>query len=150
METKKHGVSIMYMNEKMDAGDVILQEKVQIGEYETTGELWDRLSTIGAELLVEAVKQIDKGIAKITKQGEEFTIAPMIDKKESKIYFEKTAKEIKNKVYGLNPFLGAYAIYKDKKIKFWRVEILDNKTASRMLEKEITEEVELRRNITCR
>lgn len=150
METKKHGVSIMYMNEKMDAGDVILQEKVQIGEYETTGELWDRLSTIGAELLVEAVKQIDKGIAKRTKQGENFTIALMIDKKESKIDFEKTAKEIKNKVYGLNPFLGAYAIYKDKKIKFWRVEILDNKTASRILEKEITEEVELRRNITCR
>lgn len=150
METKKHGVSIMYMNEKMDEGDIILQEKVQIGEYETTGKLWDRLSTIGANLLAEAVKQIDKGIAKRTKQGENFTIAPMIDKKEAKINFEKTAKEIKNKVYGLNPFLGAYAMYKDKKIKFWRVEILDNKVASEILEKEITEKVITRRSITCR
>ncbi len=50
----------MYMNAGMDTGDMILQEEVQIGEDETTGELWDRLSKIGAKLLVETVAKIEK------------------------------------------------------------------------------------------
>ncbi len=150
MEIEKHGVTIMHMNEKMDEGDIILQEKLEIGEYETTGELWDRLSKKGAEILVEAIRQIEKGTAKRIKQGNSFTIAPMIEKSEARIDFSKTAREIKNKVYGLNPFLGAYTIYKEKKIKFWKVEILDNKVASEILEKEITENILSRRNTFSR
>lgn len=150
METNKLGVSTMYMNEKMDEGDIILQKETEIGEYETTGELWDRLSKIGADLLIETIEQIEKGIAPRKKQGENFSIAPMIEKKEAKIDFSKTAKEIKNKVCGLNPFLGAYAIYEERKIKFWKVEILDNKVASEVLGKKITENILPRRNTFCR
>ena len=58
---KKTGITTMYMNAGMDTGDMILQEEVQIGEDETTGELWDRLSKIGAKLLVETVAKIEKG-----------------------------------------------------------------------------------------
>lgn len=138
---KTTGVSTMYMNEKMDEGDIILQEETEIGEYETTGELWDRLKSIGAKLLVETINQIEKGTAHRVKQGDDFTIAPMLDKKMTKIDFEKSMQEIKNKVYGLNPIMGAYVLYKEKKIKLWRVEILDNETASIILERKITEEI---------
>jgi len=136
------GITTMYMNEKMDEGDIILQEETKIGEYETCGELWDRLSKIGAKLLVETVKQIEAGTASRNRQEGEFSIAPMFDKSIAKIDFSKDIKEIKNKVYGLNPFMGAYAFYQDKKIKFWRVEILSDKEASEFIQKDITEEIQ--------
>lgn len=130
------------MNEKMDEGDIILQKEVKIGEYETTGELWDRLAKIGAELLKKTVKKIEEGNAPRIKQGGNFTIAPMLDKSIAKIDFAEDIKSIKNKVYGLNPIMGAYVLYKGKKIKFWRVEILENSEASNALEKEINENIE--------
>ena len=136
------GITTMYMNEKMDEGDIILQEETKIGEYETCGELWDRLSNIGANLLVKTVKQIENGTAPRIKQQGEASIAPMLDKSIAKIDFSKDIKEIKNKVYGLNPFMGAYAICNGKKIKFWKVEILDNKCACEILQKNITEEIQ--------
>ena len=135
------GITTMYMNEKMDEGDIILQEETKIGEYETCGELWDRLSKIGANLLVKTVKQIEEGTAPRIKQEGEATIAPMLDKSIAKIDFSKDIKEIKNKIYGLNPFMGAYAFYQDKKIKFWKVEIIDNNKASEIIQKSITEEI---------
>lgn len=120
---KETGVTSMYISEKMDAGDVILQKSVQIGEYETTGELWDRLSKIGGELLVETLKQIELGTAPRIPQGDNFTEVSMISKEMAKIDFEKSAEEIKNLVRGLNPFLGAYGFVDGKKLKLWKVEI---------------------------
>ena len=64
---KETGVTTMYMDIGMDTGDMILTEKTQIGEEETTGELWDRLSKIGGNLLVETLKQIEQGTVKRTK-----------------------------------------------------------------------------------
>lgn len=124
---KVTGVSTMYMNEKMDEGDIILQEETEIGENETTGELWDRLKMQGAELLLKTIKEIEKGTAPRTPQGDNFTIAPMLKKELAKIDFAKTAEEIKNKIRGLNPIMGAYAMYNNKKIKFWKAQILDDK-----------------------
>lgn len=124
---KKTGITTMYMDEGMDTGDMILKREVDIGEDETTGELWDKLSKIGGELLVETLQKIEQGIAPREKQGEDYTIAPMLDKKMAKIDWEnKTAKEIKNLVRGLNPIMGAYTFLNGKKIKFWRVAIATN------------------------
>ncbi len=118
---KKTGITTMYMNAGMDTGDMILQEEVQIGEDETTGELWDRLSKIGAKLLVETVDKIEKGIAPRTPQSGEFTMAPMLNKEMARIdWINKNSREIKNLVRGLNPIMGAYTTYNDKKIKIWR------------------------------
>ena len=128
---KETGITTMYMNEGMDTGDMILKEKVTIGEDETTGELWDRLSKIGGELLVKTLKEIEKGTAPREKQGDDFTIAPMLDKKMAKIDWEnKSAIEIKNLVRGLNPIMGAYSFLNGKKIKFWSVAIATNKEIS--------------------
>lgn len=121
---KETGVTTMYMDVGMDTGDMILKEKVEIGEDETTGELWDRLSKIGGKLLVETLKQIEDGTAPREKQGEDFTMAPMLNKEMSKINWgEQTAQNIKNLVRGLNPIMGAYTFLDEKKIKFWKVDI---------------------------
>ena len=121
---KKTGITTMYMDVGMDTGDMILKQEVEIGEDETTGELWDKLSKIGGELLVKTLKQIEAGTAPRQKQGENFTMAPMLSKEMAKIDWEsKTAQEIKNLVRGLNPIMGAYAFLNGKKIKFWKVEV---------------------------
>ena len=122
---KKTGVTTIYMNEQMDAGDMILTRETEIGEYETTGELWERLSTIGAELLLETVDRIEKGTAPRVPQEGDFTLAPMLNREMSKIDWNTSAKVIKNLVYGLNPIIGAYTMYDEKKIKIWKIEILD-------------------------
>ena len=123
---EKTGVTTMYMDIGMDTGDMILKEEVKIGESETTGELWNRLSIIGANLLVKTLKEIENGTAKRIPQGNDFTVAPMLSKDMSKIEWEnKTAKEIKNLVRGLNPIMGAYSMFNGKKIKFWKVDALD-------------------------
>ena len=121
---KTTGVTTMYMDVGMDTGDMILKEEVQIGEDETTGELWDRLKAIGGKLLVETLKQIEKGTAPREKQGEDFTVAPMLSKDMAKIDWNKSAEEIKNLVRGLNPIMGAYTFLNDKKIKFWKVKVV--------------------------
>ena len=121
---KVTGVTTMYMGAGMDTGDMILKEEVEIGEDETTGELWDRLSVVGAKLLVETVKQIEEGTAPRIPQGNDFTLAPMLNKEMAKINWEKqTAQEIKNLIRGLNPIMGAYSFYEGKKIKFWKAEV---------------------------
>ncbi len=125
---KTTGVTIMYLNEQMDAGDIINQKEVEIGSDETSGELWNRLSKIGADLLLHTVKEIEEGTAKRISQPEEFTLAPMLNKEMSKINWnEKTAEEIKNLVRGLNPIMGTYTYLNSKKIKIWKVQKLENK-----------------------
>ena len=124
---KKTGITTMYMDIGMDTGDMILKQEVEIGENETTGELWDRLSKIGGKLLVETLKQIENGTAPREKQGEDFSVAPMLNKEMAKIDWEnKTAQEIKNLVRGLNPIMGAYTFLNGSKIKFWKVDIAKN------------------------
>ena len=121
---KKTGITTMYMDIGMDTGDMILKEEVEIGENETTGELWNRLSKIGGKLLVETLKEIEEGTAPRIPQGDEFSMAPMLDKEMSKIDWDnKTVKEIKNLVRGLNPIMGTYSYLNGKKIKFWKVDV---------------------------
>ena len=118
------GITTMYMDVGMDTGDMILKKETEIGEDETTGELWERLAKLGAELLVETLDKIEKGTAPRIPQGEDFTMAPMLDKEMSKINWEnKTALEIKNLVRGLNPIMGTYSFLNGKKIKFWKVDM---------------------------
>ena len=119
------GITTMYMDIGMDTGDMILKKEVKIGEDETTGELWKRLSKLGAEVLVETLKQIESGTVTRTKQGDDFSMAPMLDKKMAKINWDiQSAIQIKDLIRGLNPIMGAYSFIDGKKIKFWRVKVL--------------------------
>ena len=123
---KKTGVCTMYLDEGMDDGDIILKEEVEIGENESAGELWDRLSTIGANLLIKTLENIENGIIKREKQGNNYTLAPKINKELSKIDWQnQTAIQIKNLTRGLNPEMGTCTMINNKKIKFWKVEVIN-------------------------
>ena len=129
---KKTGITTMYMDVGMDTGDMILKEEVEIGSDETTGELWNRLSKIGGQLLVKTLEKIEDGTAPRIPQGDDFTMAPMLDKEMSKIdWNNKNAIEIKNLVRGLDPIMGTYSYLDGKKIKIWKVDVLpdDNSKA---------------------
>ena len=117
-------------------------DNIRVVLDETTGELWERLSKIGGNLLVETLKEIEKGIAPREKQGNDYTLAPMLNKEMAKIDWEnKTAEEIKNLVRGLNPIMGAYTFLNGKKIKFWKVSIATE-------DELITDNIEIMRNGT--
>ena len=119
------GITTMYMNEGMDTGDMILKEEVEIGPEETTGELWQKLSKIGGEILVKTLKLIEEGKAPREKQTEEATLAPMLNKEMALIDWENSdANKIHNLIRGLNPIMGAYSYIDGKKIKFWKSKVL--------------------------
>lgn len=123
---KTTGITTMFMDEGMDTGDMILKEEVEIGENETTGELWNRLSQIGGKLLVKTLKSIEDGTYTRTVQGSDFSMAPMLNKEMAKINWEeKNAQEIKNLVRGLNPIMGAFSLVDNKKLKFWKVDVIN-------------------------
>ena len=125
----------MYMDEKMDTGDIILKKEVKIGEDETTGELWERLALLGGEMLVETVKEIETGAAPRIKQSGEVSMAPMLTKDMAKIRWEtQKTQEIKNLVRGLNPIMGAFAFYKGKKIKLWKVDCVNDEELEKIVD----------------
>ena len=118
------GVTTMYMDETMDTGDMILKQEVEIGEEETTGELWNSLAKVGAKLLDQTLEEIEKGQAPRIKQEGEFSMEPMISKENAKKDWNNmTANKIKNLVRGLDPIMGAYTFYEEKKLKLWKVKV---------------------------
>ncbi|MDR0978965.1 MAG: methionyl-tRNA formyltransferase [Lachnospiraceae bacterium] len=122
------GVTSIYINDVVDGGDIILQKETTIGENETTGELWERISKLGAELLIETLKQIESNSVVRKKQNEEeATLAPMLYKEMGNIdWSAKTASQIKNLVRGLNPIMGAYTYLNGKKLKIWKAQVIEN------------------------
>ena len=140
---KTTGITTMYMDIGMDTGDMILRREVEIGEDETTGELWDRLADLGAETLVETLIQIENGTAVRTKQGDDFSVAPMLDKSMAKIDWNvQSAKQIKNLIRGLNPIMGAFSLLDGKKIKLWKCKLLSYEVFKKEFDVENTTIVE--------
>ena len=102
---KVTGVSTMYLASEMDSGDIIYTSETEIGEFETSGELFDRLMVMGAELLVKTLKSIEAGTAPRTPQNHaEATHVSMLDKSISPINWNKTPREIVKHIYGLQPW----------------------------------------------
>lgn len=119
------GVTLMYMEEGLDTGDMIAARSTEIGK-KTTAELHDELSLMGAELLVETLPLIRQGIAGRTKQDErKATYAPMIRKQDELVDFGKPPEEIERLIRGLNSWPGAYTIYRGEPMKLWQAEALD-------------------------
>lgn len=117
------GITTMFINEKMDEGDMLLKEEVKIDENETLGELWDKLSEVGGNLLVKTLEKL-KDIKPVQQTGEA-TYAPMLNKEIAKINWESmTAIQVKNLIRGLNPIMGAYSILNEEKIKFWKARVI--------------------------
>jgi len=112
------GITIMYMSEKMDAGDIICQESIKITDEDNTGTIHDKLSLIGASLLIKTLPSIFDGTNNRTKQDEnEVTFAYNITKEEEHIDFNKSSREVFNQIRGLYPYPVGYASLDDNIIK---------------------------------
>lgn len=126
---KKTGVTIMYMVEKLDAGDMISQVEVPIDERDHVGTLHDKLSEAGAKLLSETLPNIMNGRIKPIPQNEEYvTFAHNIKREQEKIDWKKTGEEIYNHIRGLHPWPVAYTTLDGKVIKVWWGEKVQIKT----------------------
>lgn len=117
----KTGVTIMYMVKKMDAGNIIYQKETPIAPDETVGELYDRLSKIGAEALIEALPDIIAQTNSSQVQDEnQVSYAPVITREQEKINFARSAQDVHNQIRGLNPWPGAYTTYQGKTVKIYK------------------------------
>lgn len=117
------GVCIMKMEKGLDTGDIISVKSTAIGEYETSGELFDRLAKIGGDLLVRTIKDIETGNAVYTKQDDEkSTYAEKITKETACIDWEKSSTEISKQICAMNPFPGAYTAYMGDTLKIYEAE----------------------------
>lgn len=120
---RETGVSVMHTELGLDTGDILCVEKTEIAENETYGELSDRLSAIGAELIVKALKILETGEYTLTAQGEQgANTVRKIHKEQAKIDFKKSVKEIVDLVRGTNPAPVAYTQAGDMKINVYRAE----------------------------
>ncbi len=115
---KETGITIMYMVDKMDAGDIIKQEKLEITPTDTYLTLHDKLSPLGAKLLMETLPSIFNNTNQSIKQNEEeVTYAYNIKREEEKLDFNKTSIEVYNQIRGLNPHPLSYVELNNTEIK---------------------------------
>ncbi|HIR48346.1 MAG TPA: methionyl-tRNA formyltransferase [Candidatus Faecimonas gallistercoris] len=116
----KTGITIMYMDEAMDSGDIISQRATDILDSDTTEDLHDRLSVMGKELLLDTLPSIIDGTAKRIKQDEsKVTYAYNIKREEEYLDFSKTSLELFNQIRGLCPFPGSSCIIDDREFKVY-------------------------------
>jgi len=119
------GNTTMWLSEGLDEGDIILQQEVTIAPQETYGELHDRLANLGAGLLLKTLETIARGAAPRRQQDSALaSYAPAIRAEEARINWEKGAEQINNLIRALNPKPGAYCIWRGKRLKLWKGEIL--------------------------
>ena len=120
------GVNIMQTGLEVDSGDILLQSSLNIGEDETAGELFDRLSILGADLIVCALDKIERGeITPIKQDHSKATHVKMLRKEDGVIDFSKPAVEIKNLIRGLNPWPIAFTRYEGKTLKIFKAKVVD-------------------------
>lgn len=123
------GVTTMYLASEMDTGDVIYTDSTEIGEYETSGELFDRLMAMGAELLVKTLRDIDAGIAPRTPQDHsKASYVGQLDKSICPINWNKTPREILKHIYGLQPWPVATMELDGKTYRVFAADYTDTRT----------------------
>lgn len=124
------GITIMYMAEKLDAGDILTQVAVPITETDTVGTLHDKLSAAGSRLLSETLPKLLNGeLAPIKQNDDEATFAFNIKREQERIDWGKTGEEIYNHIRGLNPWPVAYTTFDGKVIKIWQSEKIKSATS---------------------
>ena len=122
---EKSGVTTMQMDEGLDTGDMLLTEEVILDSQETGGSLFDKLSEVGARLLLKTLDELEAGNVHPQKQPKESTTAyaAMLTKKMGEIDWTKSAVQIERLVRGLNPWPSAYTHLGQKTLKIWRAAV---------------------------
>lgn len=126
----KTGITIMYMNERMDEGDIISQEELIIEDSDTLKTVHDKLSIIGRDLLLKTIKDLKENKVTRKKQDENLaTYAPIITKEDELIDFNQEARTVFNHIRALNPFPGAYTKVDGKNLKIYDLALTDQKSS---------------------
>ncbi len=124
---QKTGVTIQYMAQKLDAGDIVTQIEYSIAPDETTGDLWNNLTPIGAEALSQALQQLENATANRTPQDEtQITWAPQLTREDGHLNWRDNAQNLHNRVRGTNPWPGAWTTWNNAVLKVWRTQIAAN------------------------
>lgn len=119
------GITIMQMEEGLDTGPMLLRQSLAIEENDTTGSLHDKLATLGGQMIVQALKQLEQQALPSTVQPENgATYAAKISKEEAALDFRFTASQIARKIRAFTPFPGTHAAYQGQTIKIWAAEAL--------------------------
>lgn len=112
------GVTIMQLDEGLDTGDILMVERLAIGPEETSGELFDRVSSVGAKTLLACIEEIAAGRAKpIPQDHAKATLAPPLAKEMAQFSFNKSAAALHDLVRGMNPWPAAWFLSEGKKVK---------------------------------
>jgi methionyl-tRNA formyltransferase len=119
------GVTTMQMDEGLDTGDILLQQSTPIDPRQTSIELMERLSHIGADLLLQTLDRLD-GIKPVPQNHSEATLAPIMSKKDGEIDWSMSAAEISCRVRGFQPFPTAFTWSQGKRLTIWRAEDADS------------------------
>lgn len=124
------GITIMYMEKVMDTGDIIAQREIPITQEDDTGTLFEKLSLLGRDLLMDTLPDIFAGKNASIKQDEsKVSFSPMISKEQEKIDWKQTAKEIHNLVRALRPAPGAYTLIEGTRFKIWNTKVVSQTTS---------------------
>ena len=120
------GITIMYMDVSMDSGDIISQRSIPITDSDNVGILWDKLSLLGRDLLLDTLPSIIDGTNDRIKQDESLvTFGYNVKREEEHVDFNNTSRKVFNHIRGLNPWPSAYAVLDDQEMKIYDSEILD-------------------------
>lgn len=119
------GVTIMQMDKGLDTGDMLYQVKTEIGEYETSGELFDRLAEMGKNAVIEVLNNIEN-IKPEKQDDEKATYAHMINKEDAKIDWNKSAKSVSKLICAMQPAPSAFTFYKGESVKITSALCIEN------------------------
>ncbi|MGD8981771.1 MAG: methionyl-tRNA formyltransferase [Desulfobacterales bacterium] len=120
-EEKETGITTMLMDEGMDTGDILLSSKLEIAPDDTSGTLHDRLSDLGADLLIQTLKAFETGnINPISQDHTQATYAPMLKKKDGRMNWKLPAESLEAFIRGMTPWPGAFTFHEQKRLKFFK------------------------------
>jgi methionyl-tRNA formyltransferase len=123
---RETGITVMYMDEGLDTGDVLLQHKIDISPTETGATLHDRLAQIAPEALRESLRLLAAGSAPRVPQDQTLaTYAPKLNREAGRINWNETAEVIERKIRAYNPWPGAFTDFKDRKLKIFSASVID-------------------------
>ena len=128
---KESGVTVFKMNEEMDKGEIILQQKAEISFSDSAVSLSERLSRIGKDILLKSIDLIEQKRVNFRKQDEnQTTFAPKLKKEDGLIDWGSSALEIYNRIRGLQPWPGAFTYFENKLLKIWQSQIVQGKKST--------------------
>ena len=123
---KVTGVTTMLMNEGLDTGDILLKKEVGVDEKETGGSLFEKLSAVGAELMLDTLSGLERGeITPVPQNEADASKVGLLKKNMGELDFGKSATELERLIRGLDPWPGAFTFFKGKKISLWEAEVIE-------------------------